>query len=368
MAVGLVIVVLGIGGAAAGGTASEPCLFETLVTCPGAGAPPTTTTTEPPPPTTTTTARPAMTAEEAASRLLAKVNEERVSAALPVLVPRDDVSAIAKDWSASMARAGALSHNDAYFARGTRERLQARALGENVARAPSVDEAHRALMASAGHRANILDGRFKVIGIGAVRSGGSWWLTQNFVEPRPAAAADAGERTRDGGAVHPAGDDPGEPAVAAPSAVRAAAAPNASAAVEPVGLAPAAQSPSGPAIAQLASQPPTHRRLGLVVLAAALPLVVLAAAARSRRVAPGDVLAEPTVVPTALTVAEGSEVAEPRSTPSEELRHCVSVLSAWVSTLDDSWANLSDGDRRVAMQSIRRNVEAAAGLVAVPAS
>ena len=40
VAVGLVIVVLGIGGAAAGGTASEPCLFETLVTCPGAGAPP----------------------------------------------------------------------------------------------------------------------------------------------------------------------------------------------------------------------------------------------------------------------------------------------------------------------------------------
>jgi len=39
----------------------------------------------------------------------------------------------------------------------------------------------RALMASSGHRANILDARFTYIGLGAVRSGGHWYAVEEFI-------------------------------------------------------------------------------------------------------------------------------------------------------------------------------------------
>jgi hypothetical protein len=93
-----------------------------------------------------------------------------------------------------MARAGDLAHNDAYFTEATRERLHARLLGENVARNGDVDAAHRALMASPPHRANILDGRFTIVGIGAELREGSWWLTEDFLQP--ASAVPAPDRPR----------------------------------------------------------------------------------------------------------------------------------------------------------------------------
>ena len=42
--------------------------------------------------------------------------------------------------------------------------------------------AHQQFMASPDHRANILDPRFRRIGIGAARRGDTWWITENFVK------------------------------------------------------------------------------------------------------------------------------------------------------------------------------------------
>lgn len=160
---------------------AEGCAL--LLTCPEPepDAPP------PPPTTTTTTVRP-MTSAEAAARLVALLNDERAASGLVPFTVRADVTEIAVGWSSAMARAEHLSHNDAYFTKDTRLRLDARMLGENVARNGSVDGAHRALMESPPHRANILDARFTVIGVAAELRDGSWWVTQDFVQPASAGS------------------------------------------------------------------------------------------------------------------------------------------------------------------------------------
>jgi uncharacterized protein YkwD len=49
----------------------------------------------------------------------------------------------------------------------------------------NVDYAHRALMASPGHRANILEPRFAKIGVGVYRNaGGEFWVTEMFSRDR----------------------------------------------------------------------------------------------------------------------------------------------------------------------------------------
>lgn len=51
---------------------------------------------------------------------------------------------------------------------------------ENVAEAESGEEAHMALMASPGHRANILDSRYNAAGVGVVARNGRLFVTQDF--------------------------------------------------------------------------------------------------------------------------------------------------------------------------------------------
>jgi len=57
-----------------------------------------------------------------------------------------------------------------------------RTAGENLAGAPSVETAHRNLMNSPGHRANILNPNFTHVGVGIV-NGGPYgkMFTQHFI-------------------------------------------------------------------------------------------------------------------------------------------------------------------------------------------
>ena len=193
-----------------------PCAV--VLTCtepePGPESPPPTVA-----PTTTSTTVRELTPAEAAARLLTLLNGERAAAGLAPFTMRADVTEIAVGWTSTMAGSGHLAHNDAYFTRETRTRLGARLLGENVAYDGSIDAAHRALMASPPHRANILDARFTVIGIGAEQRDRTWWVTEDFVQPV---------------AVAPASAAPSAPATSAP-----AAAPTATTA-PPTSVAPAA--------------------------------------------------------------------------------------------------------------------------------
>lgn len=116
--------------------------------------------------------------------LLSRLNGERAERGLRPVALRDDLTKIAGDHSTALSREGALRHNDDYFTASTKHRLGARAVGENVAYAGSIAEAHAELMASPEHRAIILDPRWTVVGLGAVDDGSLWWVTQDFLQPR----------------------------------------------------------------------------------------------------------------------------------------------------------------------------------------
>ena len=53
--------------------------------------------------------------------------------------------------------------------------------GENVGYGGDIDQVHAALLASQGHRADILNPHYSQVGIGVVRSGGTVWVTIDFV-------------------------------------------------------------------------------------------------------------------------------------------------------------------------------------------
>jgi uncharacterized protein YkwD len=170
----------------------------------------------------------------AGARLVELANRDRAGAGLAPLAVRGDVEEVARAHSADMAAAGSIWHNDAYFSTANRERLGAAGLGENVARNGSVDDAHRRLMASPAHRANLLDARFTVVGMAAVRTEtGSYFVTQNFVEPRSARPAPT-------------------PTSAAPPSSTPPAPPTPPPAPEPV-------APAAPAPAPLAPEPPARQ-------------------------------------------------------------------------------------------------------------
>ncbi len=131
-------------------------------------------------------------APSAAARLVELMNQERTERGLVPFAARDDVAAIAGPHSEAMADADDIWHNDAYFTQGTKDALDAQTVGENVAMNADVDDAHRRLMNSSGHRANILNPAFTVVGVGVYRQAdGTYFVTEDFVEPRPAPAPSA---------------------------------------------------------------------------------------------------------------------------------------------------------------------------------
>ena len=124
-------------------------------------------------------------APQAARQLLDLVNQERKSAGLVPLAPRNDVTAIATPWTRHMAADGWLSHNESYFSRPTMERIGAACTGENVAWATSLIEVHEVLMASPRHRENILNADFRQVGIAVVHTtDDKLYVTEDFMAPR----------------------------------------------------------------------------------------------------------------------------------------------------------------------------------------
>jgi hypothetical protein len=122
-----------------------------------------------------------------AERLLQLVNRDRVVRGTPALVRRDDLDTIAASWNDRLAAQGGLRHNEEYFSPGMALRLGAGKLGENVAFDVSPESAHRHLMESPPHRANILDPEFGSVGIAVAQAGdGSLYLTEDFLAGAPA--------------------------------------------------------------------------------------------------------------------------------------------------------------------------------------
>ncbi len=113
------------------------------------------------------------------SSFVAKVNAERSAQGLPSLSTNGGLTSTARSWSGTMASQTNLYHNPNLGSQVSGWQ----AVGENVGRGPSVDAIHSALMASPGHKANILDPRWTEIGVGVVVKDGTVWVTQVFRQP-----------------------------------------------------------------------------------------------------------------------------------------------------------------------------------------
>jgi uncharacterized protein YkwD len=111
-----------------------------------------------------------------ATTVLNLLNETRTAEGLAPLMPHETLQRIACAYGQELFARGTLSHVSP-DGKTPRDRvvdagIQVRVVGENLAYADDVAEAHNALMASAPHRSNILYPGYRLVGI-AVLDGGS---------------------------------------------------------------------------------------------------------------------------------------------------------------------------------------------------
>ena len=111
---------------------------------------------------------------ELEARMLELLNKERINEGLQPLQADTALRTVARNHSADMFTRGYFSHITPEGA-GAADRIRKAAIpfrtaGENLALAPTLNIAHRGLMESPGHRANILHDRFGRVGIGVLQS------------------------------------------------------------------------------------------------------------------------------------------------------------------------------------------------------
>ncbi|HJR44807.1 MAG TPA: CvpA family protein [Actinomycetota bacterium] len=122
--------------------------------------------------------------EEAERELLALMNDERERRGLEPLAWCESCAEVARGHARDMYREGYFSHVDSRgsdpFDRMRQARIAYAAAGENLAVAPTVEEAHRGLLASPDHRANMLRPSFDQVGIGVVNGPYGLMCTEVF--------------------------------------------------------------------------------------------------------------------------------------------------------------------------------------------
>jgi uncharacterized protein YkwD len=117
--------------------------------------------------------------------LFERANAERARFGLAPLKLEQGLVRAARAHAARMAGQNQLSHQFAGEP-ALVERISANSTlhleraGENVAVAPTIDQAHGALMSSPPHRDNVLNARFNVAGFGAYRRGSVLYVAQDF--------------------------------------------------------------------------------------------------------------------------------------------------------------------------------------------
>jgi len=109
-----------------------------------------------------------LTADE--QRMVELVNQERAAAGLPALKVNLELVKVARLKAQDMVANNYFSHTSptygSPFAMMKQFGITYRTAGENLAGAPDVEMAHKNLMTSPGHRANILNASFTQVGIG----------------------------------------------------------------------------------------------------------------------------------------------------------------------------------------------------------
>ncbi len=137
--------------------------------------------------TATAAAMQAQSSDE--QNLLTLLNRERVKAGLPALQWDPHLGHSAHAHGKLVAQRGQLSHQfpgepelgERIAATG----LRFNTAGENVAVAPTVEQAHDGLMGSPPHRANILSDKYNAVGLAAIPHGDQVYIVQNFAHVLP---------------------------------------------------------------------------------------------------------------------------------------------------------------------------------------
>jgi uncharacterized protein YkwD/uncharacterized membrane protein required for colicin V production len=125
--------------------------------------------------------------QSAEEQMLVLLNRARTENGLEPVTLDPTIREVARAYATTMFQQGFFAHVDQSgatpFDRMRAGGVNFRAAGENLALAPTVQIAHDGLMNSPGHRANILNPRFRRIGIG-VADGGMHgkMFTQNFAD------------------------------------------------------------------------------------------------------------------------------------------------------------------------------------------
>lgn len=122
------------------------------------------------------------------ARLASLTQQARIEAGLPGLIYSDELASVARIHSFEMADAGRIWHQE-NLATAVRDW---ETVGDNVGVGPSVEAIQDAFLRSPGHRANILDGGYRLFGVGAATDEhGRTYVTVIFMSPRHHAAAPA---------------------------------------------------------------------------------------------------------------------------------------------------------------------------------
>ncbi len=118
--------------------------------------------------------------------LLQLINTDRAKNGLSALTLDSSLSAAALSHSLDMQANGFFSHTSptygSFQARLAASGIRTLGAGENIARYATLEKAHAALMASEGHRANILGANYTHVGLGIVydSSQGAYIITEWF--------------------------------------------------------------------------------------------------------------------------------------------------------------------------------------------
>ena len=143
-------------------------------------------------------ARPALAAsavtvesDSLVTQLVDRLNAERASRGVRPLTASEEARAVAVERAVDMATNKYFAHTSPAGV-GPEELLDQSSvtytrMGENIARSSYasdqvIDAVHRALMASPGHRDNMLHAAYRRVGIGITSSGGVFYAVQVFLD------------------------------------------------------------------------------------------------------------------------------------------------------------------------------------------
>jgi Cysteine-rich secretory protein family len=173
------------------------------------------------------------------ARLISLFNQTRSQHGLAVLTVAGGTSEVAAAWTSHMASGGGLAHNpDLRHQLETHGSPDWTTYGENVGDGPAdnPDALFKAYMSSPEHRANILNGGYRYMGVAVVFTGSTAWNTFDFVDSYHDSSTSASKPT------------PRPKPTPAPTHT----------ALQPV-TAPAAPQPPAAATTQAAAPAPPHR-------------------------------------------------------------------------------------------------------------